>query len=59
MGDARQLIAFARELLGEMEDGIDIEIVKTADGSIIDFLSGKAGAVLPFAVRVKPKGEDA
>lgn len=44
-----------KELLQEVEDGVEIQLVKAADGSLLDFLSGPAGSAFPVAVRLKLK----
>jgi len=52
VGDARQLIAFARGLIEELGDGIDVELVKTPGVSLLDFFRGDV-ETLPFKLRIK------
>jgi hypothetical protein len=43
-------------LLEDLQDGVDIHIVRKGDASIMDFLSGKVEE-LPFALRIVPEEE--
>jgi hypothetical protein len=45
-------------LLEDLQDGVDIRIVRKGDASIMDFLSGKV-AELPFALRIVPEEDEA
>jgi hypothetical protein len=55
MNTAQGAISGVREaaegLLEEFQDGVEIEIVKRSDASIMDFLQGRSNT-LPFALRI-------
>jgi hypothetical protein len=53
MGDAQGVLAVARALLDQLQDGVTIEIVKTGEASLMDFAMGKADT-LPICLRLKP-----
>jgi hypothetical protein len=52
MGEAKQMIAFAKGLIEEIGDGVDIELVREGEDTIMDFIQGKTN-VLPFRLRLK------
>ena len=58
MGTAKDSINLVREavlgLLDELQDGIDIEIIKRPGASLMDFFQGKTDT-LPFSLRIVVK----
>ena len=44
-------------LLEELQDGVEIEIVKRPDASLVDFFQGRSD-VLPFSLRIVIKEDD-
>ena len=52
MSDAQKLLAAAKALVEEVEDGFDLKIEKIPGASLPDFLSGKS-EVFPFKVRIE------
>lgn len=60
MGQAQFTLAAIREaavgLLEDLQDGVDVVIVRKGDATIMDFLQGKV-AELPFALRLVIKEE--
>jgi hypothetical protein len=55
---ANELSADLTEILDKLEeDGIDLELIKTGDVSLMDLVTGKADR-LPFKLRVSLAEED-
>jgi len=52
MLSAQDLIRLAKELLANIEDGVELRVIKVNDGSILDFISAPAGTELPLGIRV-------
>jgi hypothetical protein len=61
MNTAQGAISGVREaaegLLEELQDGIDIELVRKPGASLMDFIQGKADA-LPFSLRIVIKEDN-
>jgi len=52
MFSAQDLIAFAKAVLADVEDGFTIKLIRTGEGSVMDFVTGKIDE-LPIGVRIE------
>ena len=52
MFSAQDLIAFAKVVLADVEDGFTIKLIRTGEGSVMDFVTGKIDE-LPIGVRIE------
>jgi len=52
MSDAQALLAFARDFLADVADGVEFSIVRTGDATVKDFLEGKVDE-LPLKLKMK------
>jgi len=57
MGAARMTLAAAKALLEEIQDGVDIKLVRKGEGSILDFLAGKIDE-LPLRIEIAIEEDD-
>ena len=52
MFSAQDLIAFAKAVLADVEDGFTIKLIRTGEGSVMDFVTGQIDE-LPIGVRIE------
>jgi hypothetical protein len=56
LSDAQLALALVRDLISDLQDGIKVKLVRSGDGTVVDFLVGRIDE-LPLQIVVDPREE--